>query len=495
MQQDIENQERNARLIAISKCFRQGVIAPWYLKPKQRTVIDELRAMKDPFLEASRRFGKTTTVLVHVIEECCRHKIIARWCEPWKNQCREIVMPEMDKIQSFISNGYRFDWKATDSYYECRWNGSRIYMRGVNDDRGESARGSASHIIVADELGSWRNTGYILTEVLGPQLLTTKGKMIFMGTPPNNQTHLFYELKDKAVTERRFIQRLIYDQEIVDWDVIEEAIKRAGGWDSTAVKREYLCQKITDPKFSIIPEWKDDYIEDVPRDDLFQFYLKIDALDIGVRDLTVCLFAYYDFRRAKLIVIDEVVMNGPTMTTEKLAEAIRAKENELFGITWAEIYEGPKKRWKVEAPKHFRMRRVSDIDLLLLNDLTNIHSLYFEPTDKGYLEEMVNEVRLWVGAGRVLVNPKCTYTIDSLRYGIWDEKRNEWERSDRLGHFDALASLMYMIRNVDSRTNPIPITHGRAVADTFFTEEPDVKKDKLRKMLNPYGGLKIERGQ
>ena len=418
---------------------------------------------------------------------------MVRWCEPWKNQCREIVMPEIDKIQSFVSNRYRFEWKTIDSYYECRWTGSRLYLRGVNEDRGESARGSASHIIVCDEFGSWRNPHYIITEVLGPQLLTTRGKLVFMGTPPNNQTHLFYDIKDKAVEEGRFIQRLIHDQEIVEWDVIEEAIKRAGGWESTAVKREYLCQKVTDPKFSIIPEWKDEYIQDIPRDEYFQFYLKIDALDIGVRDLTVCLLAYYDFRRAKLIVIDEIVMNGPAMTTEKLAEAIRAKETEHFGIKWGLIYEGPKQRWRVEPPEHFRMRRVSDIDLLLLSDLTNIHSLYFEPTDKGYLEEMVNEVRLWVGAGRVLINPRCKYTIDSLRYGIWDEKRNEWERSDRLGHFDALASLMYMIRNVDSRTNPIPATFGKPSEDHFFTEEEKPKKDKLRKMFNTYEGVKIER--
>lgn len=469
-----------------SQLWQRGAVSEWYLKPKQKLVHDFMRATEDPFFEASRRYGKTTTVLNYVCEESVLHAgHITRWCEPWKNQCREIVMTEMDQLQSHIPKRYRFRWNQTDSYYVCRWNDSRIYLRGVNEDKGESARGSKAHIVVCDELGSWRHPQYVIAEVLGPQLLTTKGKVIYLGTPPRNFTHHYYDLKDKAILDGRFIQRVIHDQEITDWEQVEKAVARAGGWGSPGVDREYLCKKTIDKNFSITPEWNDKYIEDVPRDEYFRFYFKYDSLDIGVRDLTVCLLAYYDFRKSCLVIVDEIVMNGPEMTTEKLAEAIRPKEAEHFQVKWHETKDGSRVRWQIIAPPHFHLRRVSDVDLLLVNDMSLLHGLYFAPTDKGGLEEMVNELRVWLGAGRIRVHPRCVTLIDSLRYGLWDEKRKDWERSDRLGHFDALAALMYLVRNVDYRTNPIPPDHGRSAENHFYVEDQKQdRREKLRRALN-----------
>lgn len=468
-----------------NQMWRKGMVKDWYLKPKQRTALDFLRQTEDPFLEAARRYGKTTTVLGFILEEGAqRERLVIRWCEPWKNQCREIVMTEMEQIQRDIPDGDRWRWSGTDSFYWHPLTLSRLYLRGVNEDRGESARGNKAHIIVADELGSWREPKYILTEVLGPQLLTTNGKLIYTGTPPRNFTHHFYTLKDEARLMSRFIQRTIHDQEIAPWAAVEKAVARAGGWDSPAVRREYLCEKVVDKNFAIIPEWDDKYVVDVPRDDFFPFYLKYAGLDIGVRDLTVVLLAYYDFRLAKLVVLDEVVMNGPEMTTEKLAERSRAKETEHFGVKWECQTTDNKVRWRIIAPHTFRMRRVSDIDLLLVSDLSKLHGLYYEPTDKGELEEMVNEVRMWVGAGRVLIHPRCTLLIDTIRYALWDEDRKNWERSDTLGHFDALAALMYLLRNVDTRTNPIPLDFGKPAEDHFLAEEQKTRREAFKKMMN-----------
>lgn len=466
--------------------WRSGNLRDWYLKPKQKAVLEFLRRTEDPFFEASRRYGKTTTVLAYCIEECLqRNGIIVRWCEPWKNQCREIVSTEFIQILAKLPINSRFVWHQTDSYYEYPKTGSRIYLRGVNEDRGESARGTKAHIVVADELGTWREPEYVLTEVLKPQLLTTSGKLILTGTPPRNMIHAFYKLKDQAKLNKRYIQRLIHDQELVSWEKVEKFVSEMGGWESQAVRRELLCEKVIDSNFAIIPEWDDRYIVDTPTDEFFPYYLKYDSLDIAVRDLTVLLLGYYDFKRAKLVIMDEVVMNGASMTTEKLANAGRSKEAQYFGVKWETFTKDGALRYRMIAPANFKIRRVSDIDLLLVNDLSTLHGLYFEPTDKGYLEEMVNEVRLWVGGGKVEVNPRCTTLIDSLRYGLWDEDRKQWERSEHLGHFDALAALMYMIRNVDSRTNPIPLHHGKPTEDYYFTQEERSKtRDKFKKMLN-----------
>jgi len=73
---------------------------------------------------------------------------------------------------------------------------------------------------------------------------------------------------------------------------------------------------------------------------------------------------------------------------------------------------------------------------------------------------MVNEVRLLVGSGQILVNPRCKMLIGSLKYGIWDNKRKEFAENKVYGHFDHLAWLIYMVRNLNKTTNPIPASHG-----------------------------------
>jgi hypothetical protein len=464
-----------------------GIVGEWYLKSKQKAVLQFLRIFENPFFEASRRYGKTTCILGYVLEEGARRRIVIRWCEPWKNQCREIVVTEMDKIQSRVREEYRWKYRQTDSFYEHPTTGSRMYLRGVNEDRGESARGTASDIIVCDELGSWREPEYVIREVLTPQLLTTYGKIIYTGTPPRLLVHPFYEIKDRAVARGRFLQRLIHDQELVDAEQVEKMIEELGGWESPAVRREFLCEKIKDPKFAIIPEWDDKFIATVVPDDCFPFYYKYDGLDLGVRDKTVCILGYYDFRRTKLCLMDEVRLRGPEMTTQNLAELVRGKEQELFGLKWEHIVEGTRIKWRPVKPNsHFRIKRISDIDLRLTNDMPD-QGLVFDTTDKGSLEEMVNELRLWVGAGKLEVDPKCRDTIDCLRYGMWDEDRKDWERTEALGHFDALAALMYLVRNVhrEQHINPIPFDYGRPEADYWHDEsQKEAKKDRLRKMFN-----------
>jgi hypothetical protein len=74
-----------------------------------------------------------------------------------------------------------------------------------------------------------------------------------------------------------------------------------------------------------------------------------------------------------------------------------------------------------------------------------------------------------VGSGRLIVHPGCKELIGCLRSGIWNKTRTEFGHSDRFGHFDALAALMYLVRNIDRTYNPIPATYGM-MGDTHAVE-------------------------
>jgi hypothetical protein len=85
-----------------------------------------------------------------------------------------------------------------------------------------------------------------------------------------------------------------------------------------------------------------------------------------------------------------------------------------------------------------------------------LHQLHFIPTDKGTLEEMVNTVRMLVRSEGLIVHPRCKQLIGCLNYGVWDDRRSLFKEHKIYGHFDALAALIYLIRNLDRSTNPIP---------------------------------------
>src|SRR5687768_3790633 len=76
-----------------------GLLAGWYLRGDQLPIYELLSRAKNPFIECARRYGKTTSILCYVIEQLLANPgWVALWCEPEKNQAREILRPEISKV-------------------------------------------------------------------------------------------------------------------------------------------------------------------------------------------------------------------------------------------------------------------------------------------------------------------------------------------------------------------------------------------------------------
>ena len=65
-----------------------------------------------------------------------------------------------------------------------------------------------------------------------------------------------------------------------------------------------------------------------------------------------------------------------------------------------------------------------------------------------------------VADGRIVVHPRCTQLLGCLKYGVFNNKRSEFARSNVYGHYDHLAALIYLVRNLSTHSNPIPADHG-----------------------------------
>lgn len=453
------SKQREAR----QKCFSHGVIAPWYLRPDQQPVYSFFHQHRFPVFEASRRYGKTTIELNYVLEVLKKNPgFIWRWCEPNKNQAREIIMPEIEKIQSYAKAQDRFKFHKTDSYYEHS-NGSKLYLRGVNEDA-DSARGTYSNGITADEAGTWRDPEYVIKEVLLPQLLTTGGPLHLLSTPPEDLGHAWYRYKAEAIREERFIQRLITDNASLSEKDRMEMCEAVGGPQSPSWLREFLCQPVSDPERLVIPEYKEDIhvYDSHTRPASFDPYV---GADLGFNDCSALLFGYHDFVNDILDIEDEVVVSGKN--SREITDEAKIKETQLWG----------------NQPPYLR---VCDNELQQLHDMATLCGYQMVPTRKDDKPAAINALRLRFSQRKIRIHRRCKNLLFQLKVGLWNTQRTGFLRGENTGHLDAIDALIYLNRNVNSTHNPFPdaLTPGSThFVNPYFDKGSTREEDALRGLI------------
>lgn len=389
--------------------------------------------------ECARQFGKSFLEVVEALEVAIKKpKAKIKIATAFHTDLVEFIIPAFDKVLEDCPDEQRPCYKSQKSKYVFH-NGSEIKLIGL-DRKPNGLRGTVIDLIILDEAGFISGLNYIYKSVIIPATTHRPDcKILVFSTPPSTPAHEFLDYVQKAELEGGYCKFTIYDNPMVNETTIARLMSESGGEDSTTWKREYLCQHIVDEDLAIISEWSDEYIQEVPRDVYYGFYHKYAGMDLGVKDHTAVIWGYYEFLKSRLVIEDEYIINGPKMTTEILQKDIKKKELDLWGIDAAPYI------------------RISDNNNpLLLQDLSFLHNIHFSPTDKARLDEMVNTVRMLVRVGGIIIHPRCKNLIGCMKYGVWDKKRDKFSRSMLYGHFDALAALIYLVRNLNRSFNPIP---------------------------------------
>lgn len=424
-------------------------VLDWKLWDYQLTVHDQLwRDIQDPDCSMTsvvqcRQSGKSLGLRLVATEYAIRNpECQINIAGPIAKEMRKVNSRVMRILLRDCPDDLRPRFNATDGKWTFP-NKSEVFTCALNNGHEDDQRGNVAHLNIIDEAGFVDRLDYCLVDVYGPQTDRTGGTTALCSTPPKSPAHEFNAIRQSCERAGRYSMLTIDDTNYSEKNKAKIA-ERCGGVQSTAYRREYLCEFIVDSALSVVPDWRKEYEQEVVPGDLHEFWHRYEAMDLGVRDNTVCLFAYYDFLAAKLIVEDEFVANGPDLTTPKLVAAIRRKEEVL---------------------KYEKLhRRVADNNnLQLLNDLAVVHGMPFHATSKDELPAMVNHLRTLVQQGRVIVHPRCKNLIGCLQNGIWKGEEyigREFGRARELGHYDALAALIYLARNLDLVTNPIPAGWG-----------------------------------
>lgn len=433
------------------------------LKPVQKKIFNQFidASKRSSVFHCARRLGKTH--LLCIISICFalrKSNSQIRYASVTQKAVRKMVHPIFKMTFQKMPAKYRGKWNGQEGAYQFS-NGSEIHIAGVNNGHSDDLRGTAADLCIVDEAAFVDELSYLVDSVLMPQLLTQEGsRLIIASSSPTSPAHEFCDYINKANIEGTYHSYDIHKGGYKD-DLIAEFCSEAGGKDSTAWRREYLNEIVIDEDFAIIPEAAH-FKPGIQYDDNHKWWQSYVSMDIGIRDLTVVLFGYYDFKRAKLCIEKELVINGPQMTTPILAAGVKKIEDHLF---------------KNKSEIH----RVADNNnLLLLQDLGYLHDCHFLATSKDSLEAMVNEMRIWFFNNRIEISEECVVLLQSIAFGFWNDNRSDFGRSANLGHFDAIAALMYMIRNIDVTTNPLP----RKMAFNEVSDDDENTFSELQQLIN-----------
>lgn len=434
------------------------------------------------FLLCSRRLGKSFLMVTKAIETCLTTpNARVLYLAPFAKDANEIAVDLAENILRDAPKELRPEYRGQTREMSFQ-NGSLIRIKGVNGEHAQFLRGGAADLVILDECGIMDDLQHVLTDVVMPMTMTTNGKVIMATTPSRSPAHEAFTLYERlagqgasikfTLRDAPHISRLTKMEYLV---AVGESPDRAVGIvdgtlqaETTTAKREYFCEWVTDAESAVVPEFtKEKQLEVVRETQRPPYYDAYVSMDPGFQDRTGILFAHYDFLGGRLVIEDEALLHRAN--TQDIASCILMKEKAL---------------WDEKKP----YMRVSDVDLRLISDLWNMHRLQFLPTKKEDSLGAINVMRNMVQSVQILIHPRCAHLIRQLQHATWNRKATDFMRGgDVDGHFDLVAALKYLCRNVNKSRNPYPDSYfkpggaGGVSWNTYFSPKSN-NNNKLQKM-------------
>lgn len=414
----------------------------------------------------SRRIGKSVGLSAYA-DMYCRRNPGARilYLSKTTDNVKEIIDQSFGHVLATCPTEMRPELRVKDNKYLYK-NGSEIRFKGMDKVGGDSIRGIKADLTIFDEFCFMDKIKYLLDSVIMPMIIATGGRCLLASTPPETPGHESISIIQRCEFDGAIIKKNIYDCPRWSRKQIAQFEKEAGGVDSDLFQREYMCKIVVERERAILPACTEakmnEIVREMPRPEDYQpdFYV---SLDIGFRDMLVALFGYWDYPNARLIIEREWVIKQAD--TKMVADNIKRIEKELFrGI----------KPYK----------RISDTDPRLIADLRRLHNLQFSATKKDNKEAQVNQTNIMMSDNQIIIDPSCVHLIRQCKYGIWNKMRTQFDRTEALGHSDAIDALLYMVRNVVRSRDPYvksPLNTGYYVDHGSYGDSG--KNDELSKMF------------
>lgn len=426
---------------ARDELWRRGNLR-WMLRDYQREILSLLDHPTAIVVSGhcSVRIGKTYAACVAAVEMGLKKRNASiKFAYPTLKQAKQVVLPAMRLVLEKCPPDLRPSLNLADMTWRFPTTGAVITLAGCDtEDACDGLRGDKVDLAVVDEAGFIRYLDYLIDSVLKPRTMTTGGKILVISSSPISPNHPYrglHEAADLVGAARRYTLDVL--RPIMGDAVVDKYIEESGGRQSTKVRREYFCEFVTELEKAILPEWVDaepTAVREFERPEYFNAYV---AGDTGFNDLSVALFGFYDFARARICIEDEVVCERES----SMVYADRCKEKEA-SLGW---------------PSGCKVTRIADAPLQVLADMWTHNGYSFGAPMKDDAEAALAALRMAIGKGEIEVHPRCKNLIAHLRNGTWNASRTSYERMEGFGHFDLIDALKYFVRHVNRQANPYPI--------------------------------------
>lgn len=466
--QSQKNLEDLSRKQARNILWKKGILK-YKLTDLQKKIYEQFYDGEDNIttMLIARQTGKSYLLSLLATETCLRKPdAVVKFVTPKLKMVKNILNKNMKVILKDCPPHLRPEWIENEKVWRFP-NGSEIQAAGSDNQNYDNIRGGTCDLWIVDEAGFCNDLEEVVFSVLIPTTTMTKGRGLLSSTPdPKQPEHDFIKLfVEPADIAGRLFKYTIHDNTRLSAAEKQEIINRyPDGENNPRFRAEYLCEIIRDSDSMVLGEFDDLAASEIVRDNFlipkfFDYYL---SMDIGGKDWTVVLLAYYDFINAQVVVLDEVVIkNKPN--TKRIAKEVKDFMQEHFG----------------EKPPYLMF--ADNNNVILLNDLQLDHGLNFIPTRKDNKEAAINKVKLKILDRDIIIHPRCKTLIGHMKNATWNPntKRGyrEFSKSADNGHYDAVDALIYLVRNIVESKNPYPKHYGALSPSNHYIRSKNENKD------------------
>lgn len=414
-------------------------------EPIYETVRNLPQTSQTIVLLCARQFGKSVLGSLFAIEDCLRNPgVVVMIVGPELKQTRAIVNPRIRLLSADAPEGLVRFVKSEDTWYI---GDSELILGGFDVKNATRQRGKTLHKVYIEEIVDSNPDEYndALRSDIGPALTHSKNaQMVFLTTPPKIPDHPFLlDTVPQAELDGAFFKYTIDDNKALTKEQYDKCVKLCGGKHTVDFLREYMCEIVRDPDKVVIPHFSE-------QDHIGKFELPVKSfytvsVDFGgVRDKTCAILHTYDFYNDKDLIIAERYWE-PNTPTDVIVKGLR------------ELEAG----YEIEA-------RITDVPGQTKIDLQTTFNYEVQTPVKTDWQAGVNQMQVKFSLPqRILIDPRCKFLIQSCKSGTLNKQKTDFERTDALGHCDALASLMYGIRS-QNRDNPYP-NYNKQYHDNYYT--------------------------
>lgn len=445
---------------------------------------------------SSRQIGKSFWSDTFALTFCIQNKKkIARIVAPTLKQCQDIVQDNLSPICSDAPGGLIVPMKT--DYRWGLWNGSSLRLGALERAHVDGNRGGNASLVIYEECGFVKGDdfSYGVNSVLGPQLLRSNGREIYVTSPSENPDHpLHTDIVPECERLGTLFRFTVFDSPSIMPEQIVEAMRRSNCvvpddmrhaimqrevtsesfdyWvDKTktvvteAFLREYMARIIRPATLMIIPDF-DERTHVVPFTPPARTKWTVTIDWGGVKDKTVAILHTYDYLSSVDLFWEEKVWE-PNTPTSKIVDELREWDRQFF----------IEQRW-------------ADVPGQVQVDLNSTYDYAIGIPPKSDWESSVKQFAVKFTTNKIMVHPRCEFMIKSIKGGMFNKTRTDFERSHDLGHCDAIAAGMYAVR-VQDRDNPF--AREEASRDQFFVAPRQEKEIDLAAAIGSENSWSLQR--